>query len=188
MTAPLTGFQNASTPGDLLLDSGILRLGANIFAALRGGIRFDPGVTIRNVDFDGKRAPIRGLDRRTMVVPKISGTMIELPFSRIAAIEPGSTAAAGGGYGGADAYTIQPSGILLASGSYQTDVRAIWRRGNGELWGVRFPVALCTRWTMSGADNEEGAIEFEFEARLDLGAGGATTATAPYVIDDLGAP
>ncbi len=73
MTAPLTGY-TSSLPSDVLLDSGVLYVGATVFGAFAGGLKFDPGVTYRAADFDGKRSPVKGLDRVTMRMPKISGT------------------------------------------------------------------------------------------------------------------
>ena len=192
MTAPLTGFDPSTFPADVLLDSGIVYVGATAFGAFAGGIKFDPGVTYRNIEFDGKRTNMKGLDRVTQRMPKISGTVITLGTSSIAKIEPGSDVNATGGWTGATSSNApQAAGTLLVSGDYLTDVRAIWMRGGtttaaGSYVQVRFPSAICTKYDISGTDGSEVAIAIEIEARLDTAwAGYAGPGTAPFRIEYL---
>jgi hypothetical protein len=178
MTAPLTGF-TSSFPSDVVLDSGVLYIGSSIFSCLRGGLKFDPGITMRNIPFDGQRSPIKGIDRKTMVTPKISGTMIELAEDQIAQIEPGSTQV------GSSQYQGKRAGILLASGDYLTNVRAIWLRGNGQFVQVRFPSALLMKYDATSVDGDELSIAIEIEARLDMTASGVNIGDMPYLIEYL---
>lgn len=182
MSAPLTGF-TTNFPNDVLVDSGVLYIGASVFGAFAGGLRFEPGVEYLNVAFDGKRSPVRGLDRKSNQMPKISGTAIQLSTSNVAQIEPGATTATG--WTGATSYAPKRAGAFLASGDYLTDVRAIWLRGNGQFVQVRFPAALCTRYDVSSADGQEVAIALEIEARLDMSVSGANVGDAPYRIEYL---
>ena len=50
---------------------------------------------------------------------------------------------------------------------------------------VRFPVALCTQYTVSGQDRSEAEIAATFEARLSLSDAAATPGKKPYVIELL---
>ena len=116
MTAPLTGY-NSDFPADVLLDSGVLYIGSLVWGAFSGGIKFDPGVTYRNTDFDGKRSPVKGLDRVTMRMPKITGTVIQLtPVATanaaggIAQVEPGAAINATGAWTGATSYAPKSAG------------------------------------------------------------------------------
>lgn len=190
MTAPLTGY-TSTLPSDILLDSGVLYVGATVFGAFAGGIKFDPGVTYRNAEFDGKRSPVRLLDRVTMRMPKISGTVIQLSTTNVAQIEPGATVAATGAWTGSTSYTGKAAGPLLVAGDYLSDVRAIWQRGGatataGSYVQVRFPSALCTKYDVTGQDGSEVAIALEIEARLDPTLSGFTNiGSAPFRIEYL---
>lgn len=179
MTAPpLTGY-TADFPDNVALDSGILYIGSSIFACLRGGLKFDPAVTWRNIPFDGQRSKLLGLDRKTMVDPKISGTMIELAPTQIAYIEPGATEVATSQYRG------KGSGLLLVQGDYLQNIRAIWARGGGGYVQVRFPWAYVAKYDVTSVDNDEVQIALEIEARLNMGASGVTINQMPYEIEYL---
>lgn len=194
MTAPLTGY-TSSLPSDVLLDSGVLYVGltpSTVFGAFAGGLKFDPGVTYRNADFDGKRSPVKGLDRVTMRMPKISGTCIQLSTANVAQIEPGAATAVTQAWTASTSYAPKAAGQLLAAGDYLSDVRLVYQRGGatasvGSYVQVRFPSALCTKYDITGQDGSEIAIAIEIEARLDISATGFTTAvgTAPFRIEYL---
>lgn len=190
MTAPLTGYTSA-LPTDVLLDSGVLYVGSTVFGAFAGGLKFDPGVTYRAMDFDGKRSPVKGLDRVTMRMPKITGTVIQLSTTMIAQVEPGAATNATGSWTGATSYEPKSAGQLLASGDYLSNVRAIWQRGGatasaGSYVQVRFPAALCTKYDITGQDGAEVAIALEIEARLDPTLSGfSNIGAAPFRIEYL---
>lgn len=182
MTAPLTGF-TAAFPTDVLVDSGVLYVGASVFGAFQGGLRFEPGVEYVNTNFDGKRSPVRLLDRKSNQMPKISGTCIQLSTTNVAQIEPGASTATG--WTGATSYAPKRAGSFLVAGDYLADVRAIWLRGNGSFVQVRFPSALCIRYDVTSQDGQEVAIALELEARLDMSVSGANVGDAPYRIEYL---
>jgi hypothetical protein len=193
MTAPLTGY-TATLPSDVLLDSGVLYAGTTVFGAFAGGLKFDPGFTYRNVDFDGKRSPVKAIDRRMMQVPKLTGTVIQLSTTNVGQIEAGATVAtgvtavtaAGGWTGASSSYTPKRAAGLLAAGDYLSDIRAIWLRGAGTFVQVYFKSALCTKYDITSQDGAEVAIAIEIEARLDFGATGYTNVgDAPYRIEYL---
>lgn len=194
MTAPLTGY-NVDLPKDILLDSGVLYVGTKVWGAFAGGLKFDPGITYRAADFDGKRSPVKGLDRVSMRMPKISGTVIELPATtttvagNVQAIEPGSVTNVTGAWSSVSSFAPKSAGQLLASGDYLSDVRLIYQRGeatssSGNYVQVRFPAGLCTKYDITGQDGSEVAIALEIEARLDPTLSGFTNiGAAPYRIE-----
>lgn len=190
MTAPLTGY-TSSLPADILLDSGVLYVGATVFGAFQGGLKFDPGVTYRNAEFDGKRSPVKLLDRVTMRMPKISGTVIQLSTANVAQIEPGATTATTGAWTASTSYAPKAAGALLVTGDYLSDVRLIYQRGGatasvGSYVQVRFPSALCTKYDMTGGEGAEVAIAIEIEARLDPTLSGfSNIGSAPFRIEYL---
>lgn len=196
MTAPLTGY-TSSLPSDVLLDSGVLYVGltpSTVFGAFAGGLKFDPGVTYRNVDFDGKRSPVKLLDRVTMRMPKISGTCIQLSTTNVAQIEPGAATQVGavnGAWTASTSYAPKNAGTLLVAGDYLSEVRLVYQRGGttasaGSYVQVRFPSALCTKYDITGSDGAEVAIAIEIEARLDPTLSGfSNIGSAPFRIEYL---
>lgn len=177
---PLSGY-SSSLPTDVLLDSGVLYIGASVFAATRGGLQFNPAKEMRNIEFDGKRGAIKGLDRTTLVVPVISGTMIELSPSDIPTFEPGATTVTA--TSGITRYVGKRAGTLYSATDYLADVKVIWERGNGQYVQVRFAAGIVRSWQLAGTDNEEATIQVEIEARLDMSVSGASVADMPYSID-----
>lgn len=184
MTAPLTGFTTNFASTDALLDSGVLYVGASVFGAFQGGLKFDPGITYRNTDFDGKRSPVKLLDRKMMTAPKISGTVIQLSTTNVGQIEPGASVTATGAWTGSTSYAPKRAASFLVAGDYLTDVRAIWLRASGGFVQVRFPAGLLTKYDVTSQDGAEVAIALEVEARLDTGVSGFTNVgDAPYRIE-----
>ena len=184
MTAPLTGF-TATFPTDVVLDSGALYVGATVFGAFSGGLKFDPANEYRAVEFDGRRSPVKGLDRKASMMPKLSGTMIQLSTTNVGQLEPGAAVNATGAWTGSTSYWPKDAGQFLAAGDYLTDVRAVWLRGGGGYVQVRFPSALLTKYDVTSQDGAEIAIALEIEARLDMTVSGAQIGDAPYRIEYL---
>jgi hypothetical protein len=172
---------SATLPADILLDSGLLLINNTTpYGVSMGDLAFDPGITRKQVGFDGQRAPIVGLDRTVDFAPKISGSMKELSGTRATGLyEAGSTSALNAGV-----TTITPknAGILLVTGEYLTNVRLAFPRGSGGYAWVKFPKALCTKYDIAGKDKDEAVIKIEIEARLDMSVA-ASTDVAPYLVE-----
>ncbi len=167
MTAPLTGF-TSTFPTDVLIDSGVLYVGASVFGAFQGGLKFDPAAEYLNTEFDGKRSPIKLLDRKSKMAPVISGTVIQLSTANVLQIEPGATVSATGAWTGSTSYLPKRAASYLVAGDYLSDVRAIWLRGGGAFVQVRFQSALLTKYDITSQDGQEVAIALEIQARLDM--------------------
>ncbi|KKM66924.1 hypothetical protein LCGC14_1476360 [marine sediment metagenome] len=127
----------------------------------RGGLTFNPNHTIRNPEYDGKLANIKGIDRITFRNPTISGTMIELTAANLMMIEPG----------GATPVTLKDSGTFLASGDYLTNVAIAFERPDGSVFGYNLPDALVTTYDVAGQNSEgETEVAITIEGRLEHGA------------------
>jgi hypothetical protein len=187
----LTGYLS-TLPTDILHDTGILQIGATAIGVTRGAPKFDTGWSVENLPFDGKHAPIRGLDRKFYGEPVISATIIEFgpaaSGNQIAKLEAGSSAADSGVTPNTKT-TITPKagGQLYVAGDYITNLRLIFERGIVAGAGVKkyaavlFAVALCRKWDLQGQDKDGAIISVEFVARKDMASG--TTADAPYLIE-----
>lgn len=171
---PASGY-SSTLPDEVLIGTGVLYKGNTVFGVTRGGIRFDPGKTMRNVPYDGQRAPRQGLDRVESYAPRIFGTFIQFTAAKFADFEPGSTNAS-------DVITPQTAGELLADADYfdedtGTELRWLVELTDGTYWDVIFPVALIERYEVTGKNEEETEIACEFAARAK---DDDTEGTPPY--------
>jgi hypothetical protein len=184
----------ATLPQDVLLDAGALYLGANgsgvRLGVTLGGITFDPGRTTEEMNFDGKRAGVMGLDRLTDYKTMIKGKLLSYGAANTVYVEPGITSASGS-VGVSIVYTMQGASAFFAAGAYLTNLRAVFRRSDLSYVQIRIPVALCTKYTIVTKDKAPAEIDFEFHARLNMGVvnpftgNAATTDDAPYGIEYL---
>ena len=164
---------SATTPTDLILDSGQLRILNSIIGITRGSLRFDTGQEIRNVEFDGKRAPIAGLDRRIMSRPTITCTLLETNPTKIAQLMPGSASVTV-----SDVTTITPPAANAFLTSLDS-VRAIFQRSNGRFWEFRLIRAMPIWGGIEGADADEAGLPVTFEGRV-IGTDATTILDAGY--------
>jgi hypothetical protein len=170
-------------PDDVLIDVGYLFEGNTFVGTSRGGLSFEPTIERRNIEYDGKKANVAELDRDTFSGAQITGTLIQF-ISKLATFEPGSTSADPGG-NVALRLTPKAAGVLYASGDYLTNLRLVHPRRGGGYAQIRFPVALCTQYSLSGQDRSEAEIAATFEARLPLATAASASGTKPYVIELL---
>lgn len=163
---PQSGY-NANTPNGFGL-YGVLYQAFNTTSGVgtaigvtRGGLRFTPNHTIRNPEYDGKLANIKGIDRITFRNPTISGTMIELTEDNLIMLEPG----------GATPTTLKDSGTFLAAGDYVTGIALDFERPDGSRFGYYFADALVATYEVAGQNSEgETEVTVTFEGRLEHGA------------------
>lgn len=184
MPNPLSSW-NGQIPTDVLLDSGYFLIGAspqNAFSAQEGGLKWDPGKTLREIDFDGRRSAVAGLDRTVFWKPKLTVTLLEIPLAAWSQLEPGSVlATVSGGPSGATQVQPKPAGVLYAAGDYIANARIAWQRTDGTYFQIRMPKALVTKWDIAGTDKQEGKWAVEIEPRLDMGVSGQLVNNPPYV-------
>lgn len=199
----------ATLPADVLLGAGVLQVGSTPVGVSRGGLNASLEEEFRNVDFDGKRSDVEGLDRKVAVTARFAGTFLQFGTSDVARLERTEsvgvrtqvTASITPSVAAAFTYTPGDSltsvtvtrastatyllaGPLFGPGRYLTDLRLVFRRGNSAtgLCTVVFPIALCTKWSVKGQEKGEGEIAAEFEARLDLTTS-TDTDVLPYTVE-----
>lgn len=131
MPAPLSGYVNANFPGDILYNSGVVYAGSTRFGVTKGPPKFVTNRTFQQVDFDGKYAPLVGLDRPIHGEPSLSFTMLEIgpaaSGNQILKFEPGATLATATAPATPGTITPTPSitGGVLTAGTYFYKVTAI---------------------------------------------------------------
>lgn len=174
-----------SLPANVLLDVAVLsrEIASTVtpFGVSRGGMSFNPNKEMRNVEFDGKRAPIAGLDRVTGFKPTIEGTFIQLGTAQIDDLEPASSVATSTGTPSTFTITPYDASTLIAVGDLITNLRMRYNRLGGGYVDIIFPTAICTQYEVSGQDNNEAEVKATFEAR-QTPTDGTTTDDAPYRI------
>lgn len=183
MTTPPLSSYDDRFPSDIRLSTGVIYIGDDVFGGTLGGIAFNPNKEIVNIDFDGKRGPVAGIDRTVRRRPVISGTAQKFGVSDLEVFEPGGSSDSG--WSGGAAYIPAKAGPLYTAGMYLDNVRAVWQRGNGDLVQVRFPKALVTTWQSADNGDQASGIQFEIEARIDMEAEGASPSDAGYVVEYL---
>jgi hypothetical protein len=199
----------ATLPTDVLLDAGVLQVGGTIVGVTRGGLTGSLEEEYQNIDFDGKRSDVEGLDRKVAIVARIAGTFLQFGTTDIARFEreestgvrtqitaaittavavaftytPGDSLA-GATISRASVASWVNQGDLFGVGRYLTDLRFVLRRGNSAtgLCTLVFAQALCTKWTAKGQDKDAVEIAGEFEARLDL-TNSTDTDVLPYTVE-----
>lgn len=189
----LTGYLD-TLPDDVLLGTAILMVGAVKVGATRGSPTWNSNITYTNLEFDGKQAPVKGLDRRIQGEPIMAGTLIEFGPTgsglQIPKLEPGSSSA-DTGVTPDTLTTITPKagGLFMVDGDYLQDVRLLYRRGILAAAGVKHYAAILFPWAFvhrygpiqaGAAANTEATIPFEIAARLDPAG---SLDVAPYKIE-----
>lgn len=170
-------------PNEVALDEGILYVNSDTpFGILKAPLGVDLGEEWQNLNYSGKRAPTVGLDRKTYQDAKITGaTLIMLNEAQTPVIFPGSTQTGGT----SPVVTLQPMSELLVTGDYATNVRAIFKRGDGKFIIYGFAYALIRATGFEGADKDTAGIPLTIEAR-QLPVGGDTD-VAPVVVSIVAA-
>lgn len=188
----LTGY-TTNFPNDVLWDTGVAYVGANPIGASKGQPQFDPGREIVNIDFDGKHAPLKGIDRIFHGEPSVEFTLLDFgpaaQGAQVAKLEPGSSAADTGTTPNTlTTVTPKTGGTYIASGEYLTDFRLVYERGITAGAGVKkyfaiyFPVALVARYgPVQGGNKETAGIPVRIVGRKDMASG--TTADPAYKLE-----
>lgn len=172
-------------PTDMILDTGILQADLTTPGTLetigvsRGGLKFNPGTELRNVEYDGKRANVMGLDRKVFMNPTITGTMLLAGEQDLRLYE---IAGAGSGL----VVTVKPANVFLVAGDYHKFALIYTRSGFGATSAgtvtITFPVGLVINYDIDGKDKSEGEIAITVEARQNRDDGGSSDGEVPYTI------
>lgn len=177
-----TGY-NSRTPTDVLIGPGVLRatiggVADTVVGVSRNGLAFHPGITLREMEYDGRRAAIVGGDRITFRKPTIAGTMLQAGPEDLRLFEPGGTGT------GSTPGTVVPkkAGIQFVIGDYVPGVSLTLPRAGGGTVKYGFPYGLCTQYDVNAQPDTEGEIPVVFEARLDRADVANDDGTVPYTI------
>ena len=178
----LSGYTD-TLPAEVLLNPAIVMIGTAKLGVTRGGVSWDPETEISSIAFDGKRSNfVRGTERVTKRGGKMTGTILQIATAaQIQKLEPGATTATGG-TGVTTIITPKDAGLLFDDANYLVDVRAIWALKGGTYFAIYLPVALCPKYDIKGADNNEAEISFEFDAVLDP-ADGDSLGKSPFLYE-----
>jgi hypothetical protein len=191
MAQPPFNAYTANMPNEIGLDTAVFYIGSTPLGVTDGGQKFDPKKTFLNINFDGKRAPIAGLDRVTKFESEITAKFLQCDISAFLQYEAGSVSSSGSVGNVIMIQTIQSASQLIPLGSLLQNFRCIWKLGSTTGTApfiyrqVRFYRALVTKYTAAWKDNGSMEIDATFAARLDLTVSGLTTDSAPYIIEDL---
>jgi hypothetical protein len=166
-------FPGYTKPTEAMIDAGVLYLRSPSSSALigmgptRGGLTFNPGGEMRNVEFDGKTTDIEGLDRVLRYNSTLSGGLIDFSARSLGYYEPGNVSAASG-----SSTMIKPIGAteFLAPGAYLKDVLWISRNQDNRIKVVGFPRGLVTEKEIVGEADNETIVNLTIKACLPAAA------------------
>lgn len=179
-----------TTPNDFLASPAIIRVGSTNKGVTRGGVKWDPGWEVQNIEFDGMHAPVYGMQRKFYGQAKLSFTLLDLGLAatgnQIAMVEAASAAAS---TGSPNVTTITPEdgGTLFDSDNVLSSVRAIWDRGVGSGTTRYFCILLSKAYVMKWSLNDSGNVrdvatyDVELCALKDMSSG--TLNDAPYAYE-----
>lgn len=182
----LNGY-TTNLPADCIIESGVLFKGSTPIGVTSGGCKFDPGKTIENLNYDGKRSDVQGNDRIVKWKPKLTGTLQEFggatSGNQIANLaEQGSTTATHD-KGATTRYQPRVAGALFQTSEYITDLRVLFERAGGGYAAVYFPIGFTVKYGLEGQPDKEGKVPFEFEARLSSADAISSPGKCPYAIE-----
>ena len=151
----------ATTPDHLLLDVGVVYLGAvspaNKIGATRGGIEWNLNRTIRNMEADGAIGDVKGMKRRENVRPTLTVNALEMTLANLQKFIPGANL---------NGTTI--TGGEIATADYIDEINVVGRRSDGATVTVKLLNCL-PEGDLSGSlnDNDEAVLSPTFVAHFD---------------------
>lgn len=177
----------ATMPNDILVDVATLsrKVGEAqvVFAVSRGGIPFRVQDEIQNIDFDRKRYPIAGLDRKINGMAEISGRFIIIGSDQLADLMPGATVTTAAGPPAVDTITPHEMSTLIAEGDLITELTWKANRLGGGFVSIVFDLALCTQWEITGEDKNVMEVQATFQPRLKSTDAASSLDTVPWHIE-----
>jgi hypothetical protein len=146
------------------VDAGMLYVGSTPigWGPSRGGLTFDPGITMREPEYDGKSTPIDGQMRVIEYRSRITGQILDKSAAALGRLLPGYTS------DGSTDNVIAPRAArsFISESDTLSDVLLIMRGSDGVAAGVWFKKAIVESWTLSGEDNNEGLYDISILALL----------------------
>lgn len=187
---------DTTLPTTIVLDAGYVSYdNGTALWMTRGGVTVTFAEEWQNVEYDGKRAPTYQLDRKISTVATMSMRIMQVSTSllpklmnqggtqNIASLtlaEAGALTLAAAAAMAAFGDGVWPNmSALMTTNQYLTNVRGTFRRGDGKVVYVSFPLAMV-KWTgIVGGDKDAAMLDVVIEARQDLSSSTDTDA-APW--------
>lgn len=174
-------FPGYVKPTEAMIDAGVLYLrdpdSSNLIGMgpSRGGLTFNPGKEMRNVEFDGKTTDIELLDRVLRYNSTLTGGLIDFSRKSLGYYEAGSSSADSG-----SSSRISPidATVFLETGAYLKDVLWISRNQDNRIKVIGFPRALVTEYEVVGEQDSETIANVTIMAKLPADA--TSINNAPY--------
>lgn len=168
-------------PSDVILDTGILKADLTTAGTLeliggtRGGFAFNPGITMRDIPYDGKRAAhVVGLGRITEYNPTFTGTIIVFNAKVLRFLNPGAT-------GATNTVTLKEAGIAMALAEYHK-WQLLYSLGSGGTVAIDFPYGFVTQYDIKATDNNEGEGSITIAAAQRRDDASSTDGEVPFTI------
>lgn len=168
-------------PADVILDTGILKADLTTAGTLeliggtRGGFSFNPGITMRDIPYDGKRAAhVVGMGRITEYAPTFSGTVIVFNAKVLRFVNAGAT-------GATNTVTMKEAGIALALAEYHK-WSLVYGLGSGGTVEILFPYGIVTGYDIKATDNNEGEMSITIAGAQRRDDASSTDGEVPFTI------
>lgn len=153
-----------NTPDRLVLDAGIIYLGAivsdNMLGATRGGVEWNLNRAFRNMEVDGALGDIKGMKRRENVRPTVAVNALEITLDNLRHFIAGSYEPYG------EDNTLKGGEINLED--YIDEINIIGIRSDGAT--VRITLTDCLAegdWSLAQNDRDEAVANVTFVAHFD---------------------
>lgn len=149
---------------EFLVDAGMLYVGSTPlgWGPSRGGLSFDPGITMREPEYDGKSTPVDGTMRVTKYESRITGQILDKSALSLGRLLPGYTS------DGSTDNVILPRDArgFISTSDTLSDVLLLFRGSDGVAAGVWFSKAIVEKWDLAAEDNNEGLFNISILALL----------------------
>jgi len=153
---------SASTPGNMVLDAGVLAVGGTVIGATRGGATFNSNPTWRDPAIDNQPNPAAGTKRVISYAPTLTVVGLEFTDDLLDAAIVGGAAT--------------PTEHVVALSDYQT-VTYTAVKGDGSSVTITLTRAICTNPAVAFANEDEGTVSMEFTGHYEL-----SSRTPPFTI------
>lgn len=171
-------FPGYSAPAAFVIDAGVLLVGSTAIGATRDGMKFDPGITYRHVEFDGKTTDIAGLHRIVEYNATMAAQLLDLSDAAIGRYNPGSSSDGSAN----NLFTMKAARSFLVTGDYLTNVKFVGQQSDGAAENIiiTFARALVEKVSFKTNDRDEALIDIVIKAVLDVNA--TNLEAAPFTI------
>jgi hypothetical protein len=172
-------FPGYAAPTQFGVDTAIFQVGGVTKLVTNGGLSFDPGREIMDIDFDGKSTRIAGHQRVAAWNPVISGNAKNASADAIMMYEPGSTS---DGSSPESKITPLPAREFFQSGTYLQDCDYIINRQGNLPLRYHFDWMYVETYSFTTPDKQANDIAVRIVGCLEPGA--VDLEKCPYDIYD----